>query len=211
MNAAPLAATPRVLHLDAACVVVDKPAGLLSVPGRGPDKQDCLARRVQALWPEAQVVHRLDMGTSGVWLMARGPDMQRAFSRAFEQQAVDKHYVAVVAGRVVPPQTADGWGVIDLPLAADWPRDQRQPNSESERRGPCQRPFDRTGIQVSPAACLICLGARGHPRADSDLHQDSQLGDSANAQPHTFMRQSSEKTVSSLSTVTRGTSLDWSS
>ena len=68
------AAGLAVVHLDAACVVLDKPAGLLCVPGRGPDKQDCLALRVQAVWPEARVVHRLDMGTSGLWLMARGLD-----------------------------------------------------------------------------------------------------------------------------------------
>lgn len=110
------------IYADSACLALEKPSGLLCVPGRGPDKQDCLASRAQALWPDALVVHRLDMATSGLWLMGRGPAMQRILSMAFEGRRVDKRYVAVVAGRLPPPDTADGWGEIDLPLAADWPR-----------------------------------------------------------------------------------------
>ena len=111
-----------MLHADAHCLVVHKPAGLLCVPGRGPDKQDCLATRVQALYPDALVVHRLDMATSGLWLMARGAQAQRLLSRAFADRQVHKRYVAVVAGLLQPPTDAqDGWGEIALPLAADWP------------------------------------------------------------------------------------------
>jgi tRNA pseudouridine32 synthase/23S rRNA pseudouridine746 synthase len=107
----------RVLHVDDALIAVDKPAGLLSVPGRGADRQDCAVTRVQASWPEARVVHRLDMATSGLMLLARGLEMQRRLSRAFETRQVVKHYVAVVAGRM-----AEAAGRIELPLAADWPR-----------------------------------------------------------------------------------------
>ena len=110
-----------VLHTDAQLLVFDKPAGLLSVPGRGADKADCLSARAQALFPDALVVHRLDMATSGLILMARGMDMQQRLSKAFAQRAVSKRYVAVVAGRVDAPPAADGWGTIDLPIAADWP------------------------------------------------------------------------------------------
>ncbi|MEJ7928974.1 RluA family pseudouridine synthase [Ramlibacter sp. AN1015] len=119
-------AAPAPLHLDAHCLVLDKPAGLLSVPGRGPDKQDCLCVRAQAQWPDALVVHRLDMATSGLLLLARGAAMQRALSRAFEARRVRKRYVAVVAGRMPPPDTEDGWGEIDLPLGADWEMRPRQ-------------------------------------------------------------------------------------
>lgn len=105
------------MYVDEHLLVLDKPAGLLAVPGRGEDKQDCLSARAQRLWPDARVVHRLDMATSGLVVMARGPQMQRALSRAFAEREVAKRYVAVVAGRPSPDA-----GTIDLPLAADWPR-----------------------------------------------------------------------------------------
>ncbi|WP_427915491.1 RluA family pseudouridine synthase [Ramlibacter sp. MMS24-I3-19] len=115
------AGQPELLHVDAWCVVALKPADLLSVPGRGQDKQDCLATRVQSLYPDALVVHRLDMATSGLWLMARGLAMQRRLARAFEQREVHKRYEAVVAG--TPSETH---GEIALPLGADWPNRPRQ-------------------------------------------------------------------------------------
>lgn len=106
------------MYVDEHLVALDKPPGLLAVPGRGADKQDCLATRAQRLWPDALVVHRLDMATSGLFLMARGLAMQRALGRAFEQRAVDKRYEAVVGGRLGAPGER---GRIALPLAADWP------------------------------------------------------------------------------------------
>lgn len=102
-----------------------KPAGLLAVPGRGAQLQDCLARRVQRVYADALVVHRLDMATSGLIAMARGAQAQRRMSIAFARREVDKRYVAVVAGHLAAP-AGDGWGEIDLPLAADWPRRPRQ-------------------------------------------------------------------------------------
>jgi tRNA pseudouridine32 synthase/23S rRNA pseudouridine746 synthase len=110
-----------LLHQDEALLAFDKPAGLLAVPGRGPDKQDCLAARVMARWPDALVVHRLDQATSGLMLFARGADMQRRLSRDFATRRIHKHYVALVAGTL----EADS-GTIDLPLAADWPNRPRQ-------------------------------------------------------------------------------------
>lgn len=110
-----------LLHVDEALIAVDKPSGLLSVPGRGPDKADCMAARVQALFPEARVVHRLDMGTSGVMIFARDLASQQALGRAFENRQVTKRYEAVVAGRV-----AGDSGCIDLPLICDWPHRPRQ-------------------------------------------------------------------------------------
>lgn len=113
-----------VVYADDALLVFDKPSGLLSVPGRGPDKADCLAARAQAHYADALVVHRLDMDTSGLMVMARGAAAQRALSGAFASRAVTKRYVAVVAGRLAAP--AADWGVIDQPLICDWPRRPRQ-------------------------------------------------------------------------------------
>lgn len=107
-----------LVYVDEHLLVLDKPAGLLAVPGRGEDKQDCLAARAQRLWPDARVVHRLDMATSGLFLMARGLAAQRYLGRAFEAREVDKRYVAVVHGAL---GAVGAEGEIDLPLAADWP------------------------------------------------------------------------------------------
>src|SRR5690606_7901539 len=110
-----------IVHADDHLVVADKPAGLLCVPGRGDGKQDCLSARIQARWPDALVVHRLDMATSGLCVFARGADMQRRLGMAFADRAVDKRYEAVVAG-----EPAGEAGRIDLPLLVDWPNRPRQ-------------------------------------------------------------------------------------
>jgi tRNA pseudouridine32 synthase/23S rRNA pseudouridine746 synthase len=110
-----------LLHVDDALIVAVKPAGLLAVPGRGEAGRDNLAVRVQALHADALVVHRLDMGTSGLMLLARGPEMQRRLNAAFEQRAVAKRYVAVVEGVVEGDE-----GRVTAPLAADWPNRPRQ-------------------------------------------------------------------------------------
>ena len=113
--------TPRVLFIDEALIVLDKPSGLLSVPGRGPANADSLATRVQAEYPDARIVHRLDMATSGLIVMARGAAMERRRSIAFQQRQVDKRYVAVVAGK---PDAESG--EVNLPLICDWPNRPRQ-------------------------------------------------------------------------------------
>jgi len=110
-----------VLFGDDSLIVVDKPAGLPAVPGRGEDLQDCAARRVQHLFHNALVVHRLDQATSGLLAFARGAMAQRQLSRAFAERRVAKRYVALVDGLL-----AEDIGRIDLPLAADWPQRPRQ-------------------------------------------------------------------------------------
>jgi len=112
----------ELVYADKSLLVLNKPSGLLAVPGRGENKQDCLSRRVQSVHPDALVVHRLDMATSGLMLMARGLAMQRELSRMFERREVHKRYLAVVHGCLVPATGPDGWGLIDLPIAVDWPR-----------------------------------------------------------------------------------------
>ena len=113
------------LFVDDHLLVVDKPAGLLAVPGRGEDKQDCLVARLQVDRPETLLVHRLDMATSGLMIFARDAATQAALGRQFAERRVFKRYVAVVDGRLrQADQTMDdeGWSMVDLPLMADWPR-----------------------------------------------------------------------------------------
>ncbi len=110
-----------ILYVDDAFIVINKPSGLLSVPGRGPDKADCAVSRVQQSFADALTVHRLDMETSGLMLFARGVESQRALSRAFESRQVEKRYVAVVDGLL-----QNDSGEIDLPLICDWPNRPRQ-------------------------------------------------------------------------------------
>ena len=112
-----------IIHSDSSLLVLNKPAGLLAVPGRGEDKQDCLSSRARAVYPDALVVHRLDMATSGLMLMARGALVQRQLSLAFAERTIHKRYEAVAHGFIcMPDDASDGWSSIDLPIAADWAR-----------------------------------------------------------------------------------------
>lgn len=103
-----------IIYQDDYLVAVNKPGGLLSVPGRGVDKQDCVVSRLQHEIDDVRVVHRLDCDTSGVMLLAIGADMQRRLSRLFHDRDIEKNYVALVQG--VPEQRS---GVIDIPLRGD--------------------------------------------------------------------------------------------
>ena len=114
----------RVVGLGQRWVVVDKPAGLLSVPGRGEDKQDCAAARVQAMFPDASgplTVHRLDMDTSGLMVFALSPLAHGKLSRQFQLRKTTKRYTAVLEGTVEGES-----GEVDLPLFVDWPNRPRQ-------------------------------------------------------------------------------------
>lgn len=110
-----------ILHEDAEVLLVDKPAGLLSVPGKGPHLADCLLARVQAVFADALLVHRLDRDTSGVMIFALTPHAQRHLGLQFEKRMTRKTYVARVWG--VPSEKT---GTVDLPLIVDWPNRPRQ-------------------------------------------------------------------------------------
>lgn len=110
-----------VAYIDDHLIVADKPSGLLSVPGRAAENQDCVVTRLQALYPDALTVHRLDMVTSGLLLHGRGKDMQVALSKLFEARQVHKRYVALVEGEL-----AGSSGEIALPLRCDWDNRPRQ-------------------------------------------------------------------------------------
>ena len=105
-----------ILHSDHQVVLVDKPSGLLSVPGKGEDLADCLIARLQRVFPDALLVHRLDRDTSGVMIFAMTPHAQRHLGLQFENRQTKKTYVARVWGEM-----ADKTGTVDLPLIVDWP------------------------------------------------------------------------------------------
>lgn len=163
---------------DQYLLVVNKPAGLLAVVGRGADKQDCLAARVQAEFADALVVHRLDMATSGLLIFARGAAMQRALSGLFERREIEKQYVALVSGKLT--QIA---GVINLPLGADWAHRPRQ-RVDFERGKPAQthfqvlsydEPHDTSRVALTPITgrthqLRVHLLAIGHPILGDGLY-----------------------------------------
>ena len=110
-----------ILYEDAHVIAVNKPAGLLSVPGKGPELADCLLTRLQAAFPDTLLVHRLDRDTSGVMVFGLTPHAQRSLSKQFELRKAKKTYVARVLGRLQPKT-----GTVDLPLIVDWPNRPRQ-------------------------------------------------------------------------------------
>ena len=110
-----------ILHDDHEVVVIDKPSGLLSVPGKGDHLTDCLMARVQAAFPTALLVHRLDRDTSGVMVFALTPHAQRHLGLQFEKRQTKKTYVARVWGEMSAKT-----GTVDLPLIVDWPNRPRQ-------------------------------------------------------------------------------------
>lgn len=105
-----------VLHEDHQILIVNKPAGLLSVPGKTPDLADCLIARLEIAYPQVLLVHRLDRDTSGVMVFALTPHAQRHLGLQFEKRQTKKTYLARVAGRMEPKT-----GTVDLPLIVDWP------------------------------------------------------------------------------------------
>ncbi|MFI5444901.1 RluA family pseudouridine synthase [Polaromonas sp. UC242_47] len=180
-------ATPegvQVLHADDSLLVLNKPAGLLSVPGKGEDKQDCLSTRVQQLYPDALVVHRLDMATSGLLLMARSRAAQRSLSQAFAERQVHKAYEAVVQGQLAPPEPSDdGWGLIDLPIVVDWPRRPLRvidallgkPSKTRWRIQHYDAAADHTRLRLEPVTgrshqLRVHLQALGHPILGDQLY-----------------------------------------
>lgn len=147
----PCQAEPVILYRDEHLLLVEKPAGLLSVPGRHPLNRDSLITRLQAVFPQARTVHRLDLDTSGVMVVALHADSQRALHRLFAQRQVKKHYQAIVQGRVESAQ-----GRIDLPLGCDWPNRPRQ-QVDPVHGKPALTHYRRLQVDVSDAVTRLRL------------------------------------------------------
>ena len=175
--------TPDVLHADAHCIVVCKPSGLLAVPGRGEAGRDCLSERVRSRYADALIVHRLDMATSGLMLLARGAHAQRALSIAFERREVHKRYLAVVSGLLGTRE-----GEIDLPLAADWPNRPRQqvdairgrPSLTRYRLLEADAARNATRVELEPVTgrahqLRVHLLALGHPILGDTLYGNAEV------------------------------------
>lgn len=171
-----------VLYDDDRIAVLVKPAGLLSVPGRGPDNQDCLARRAARRFPGARIVHRLDRDTSGVVVMGLDAEAHRELSRQFEARRVEKRYTAVVAG----PVAADG-GDIDLPMRKDMdaagPRhivDHEHGRAALTHYRVLHRDTDRTRLQLRPVTgrshqLRVHLSRIDHPILGDDIYAPPEI------------------------------------
>ncbi len=174
-----------IVFADDSLLVLHKPPGLLAVPGRGADKQDCLSARVQALYADALVVHRLDMATSGLMLMARGAEIQRALGALFEARQVEKTYVAVVEG-LLPVDLQ--WQLIGLPVWADWearPLRRVDPRGQpSQTRWRCvahtEGPSPASRLELQPLTgrshqLRVHMQALGHPILGDALYAPPDL------------------------------------
>ena len=175
-----------VIYADESLLVLDKPAGLLSVPGRGEDKQDCLSARAIARYPDALIVHRLDMATSGLMVFARGLAAQRSLNEAFASRSITKRYIAVVDGILAShPET---WGIIDLPIIVDWPnRPCRVIDHERGKQSKTRYQvlshniaLDNTRLELEPVTgrshqLRVHLQALGHAIVGDALYADPRI------------------------------------
>jgi len=177
------ASTITLLYQDRHLLVADKPAGLLSVPGKGEDKQDCLINRLLLHYPNSRVVHRLDQPTSGLVLVPQSYDALRHLGRQFEQRQVSKRYIAVVAGLL----EADS-GEVDLPLICDWPNRPRQMVDKNQGKPALtyyrvlQRDtqLQRTRVELMPVTgrshqLRVHMLALGHPIVGDTLYAPAAI------------------------------------
>ncbi len=164
------------VYSDEHIIIVDKPANMLSVPGRTPDKQDCLIHRVQKRFPEARIVHRLDFSTSGIMVIALNQEAHRELGRQFENRETEKTYVAKVYGQ--PEQTS---GVLNLPLRCDWERRplqivDHQLGKKAETHWKVMERFENSCLlELSPTTgrthqLRVHMQAMGHPILGDELY-----------------------------------------
>ena len=172
---------PFTVQQDDYLLFADKPAGMLAVPGRGPDKQDCLLTRLQAHDPAILLVHRLDQATSGLMVFARSLPVQKRLSALFSGRELQKRYLATVHGKLQPHT-----GTVKLPLMADWPQRPRQ-KVDLQHGKPSQTDWevldydpdtDTSRLQLSPVTgrthqLRVHMMAIGHPIVGDTLYGPS--------------------------------------
>lgn len=180
----PTTEQPRILHADHEILVVDKPAGLLSVPGKGEDRADCLIARLRAAYPTVLLVHRLDMDTSGVMVFGLTPHAQRHLGLQFEHRQTKKHYLARLWGHLEPKE-----GHVDLPLCVDWPNRPRQ-HIDHENGRPAQTDWrvlrleadGTTRVRLTPLTgrshqLRVHMRETGHPILGDPLYAEGPARD----------------------------------
>ena len=166
----------EILYTDNHLLIVNKPSMLLSVPGRGEDKQDCLVSRLAVKFPSVLTVHRLDWETSGLTVLALDKDTHRQLSRQFQERQVNKEYTAIVDGLL-----KDSYGEINLPLRCDWENRPRQ--IVDHKQGKASQTFweclehlsDRSRILLTPVTgrshqLRVHLQQIGHPILGDPLY-----------------------------------------
>ena len=180
---APPPGDPKILYLDDDLLVAEKPSGLLTVPGRGEDKADCLIARLRAQHPQVLLVHRLDLDTSGVIVFALTPQAQAHLGKQFEERRTQKRYIALIAGH--PDEKK---GRVDLPLCVDWPNRPRQKVDPVEGR-PAQTDWrvlkgegDNSRVALKPITgrshqLRVHMLAMGHPILGDPLYAEGAARD----------------------------------
>lgn len=167
-----------VQYADNNIVIANKPSGLLSVPGRGPEKQECLLSHLLPLYPTIKIVHRLDMDTSGLMVLALNAEAHRNLSRQFQERETDKTYHAICAG--IPSQQQ---GTMKLPMRCDWERrplqmiDFKQGKSAETHWKILKQDSDRFLIELTPITgrshqLRLHMKSLGHPILGDNLYAD---------------------------------------
>jgi len=169
-----------VVYQDEDILVLDKPSGLLTVPGKAPEHGDCLQQRAQVSYPHCRIVHRLDMDTSGLVVLAMNAKAHRHLGLQFERRHVKKTYVAIVWGLVEKDS-----GTIDLPLICDWPNRPRQ-MVDHQRGKPSQTEYQvlsrdekNTRIELTPLTgrshqLRVHMLSLGHPILGDNIYAHQQ-------------------------------------
>lgn len=172
-----------IIYADHEILVVNKPSGLLSVPGRGLEKSDCLIERLRGPFPTVLLVHRLDLDTSGVMIFGLTPHAQRTLSKQFEERKTKKTYLARVSGRLEPKT-----GRVDLPLIVDWPNRPRQ-KVDFDQGKPAQTDWrvvkandTETRVRLSPFTgrshqLRVHMAETGHPILGDTLYATGEAMD----------------------------------
>tara|TARA_R110001583_G_C5531517_1_gene398552 strand:+ start:247 stop:867 length:621 start_codon:yes stop_codon:yes gene_type:complete len=169
----------EIIYADEQIVVANKPHDLLSVPGRGPDNQDCLLLRLQPQYPTLRIVHRLDCATSGLMVLALDADSHRELSRQFHDRITQKRYIAMIAGS---PQQASG--SVELPLRCDWENRPKQVVDHQQGKHALthyrvleQRP-DQARVELTPITgrshqLRVHMQSMGHPILGDRFYADA--------------------------------------